>query len=201
MSLVRNKDERGSLFLLEFLQEWFSESGNAANPKRPDMGGFKKPHAANAAIQVVEPEAGRMIQTQVINLVNGVVPCPARIAVATNDRVGACGAKLLNGFDKTPVAGRPTASLPVRAQFTSTAQTWQALLFLPREGLPAGNWFAPEELDAQVPEKQGRVGFQLFASLLRFGSGWFANHALRTRRERRGCNRRVPRAGWLSLGR
>ena len=169
MSLVRNKDERGSLFLLEFLQEWFSESGNAANPKRPDMGGFKKPHAANAAIQVVEPEAGRMIQTQVINLVNGVVPCPARIAVATNDRVGACGAKLLNGFDKTPVAGRPTASLPVRAQFTSSARSWQALLFLPREGLPAGNWFA--------------------------------NHALRTRPERRGCNRGVPWAGSLNLGR
>lgn len=37
---------------------------------------------------------------------------------------------------------------------------------------------APEELDTQVPDKQGSVGFQLFTSLLRFRSGWFANHAL-----------------------
>ena len=40
---------------------------------------------------------------------------------------------------------------------------------------------SPEELDTQVPDKQCGVAFQLFASLLRFGSGWFANHALRTR--------------------
>lgn len=37
---------------------------------------------------------------------------------------------------------------------------------------------APEELDMQVPDKQCGVEFQLFTSLLRFGSGWFANHAL-----------------------
>jgi hypothetical protein len=91
-----------------------------------------------------------MIQTQMINLVIGVVPRPTRITHAASDRVGACGAKLLNGFKQTPVAGRPTASLPVRAQFTSTVRTWQALLFLPREGLPAGNCFAPEKLDVQV---------------------------------------------------
>jgi len=36
----------------------------------------------------------------------------------------------------------------------------------------------PEELDMQVPEKQGSVEFQLFTSLLRFGGGWFANHSL-----------------------
>ena len=46
---------------------------------------------------------------------------------------------------------------------------------------------APEELDTQAPDKQCGVEFQLFTSLLRFRSGWFANHALqRTRRERRG---------------
>ena len=95
-----------------------------------------------------------MIQSQMINLVNGVVPCPARITHATNDRVGSCGTKLRNGFLRTPVASRPTASLPVRAQCTSTAPTWQAHLFLPREGLPAGNWFAPEKLALQV------IGFQ-----------------------------------------
>ena len=33
---------------------------------------------------------------------------------ATRDRGGARGAKLSNGFHKTPLAGRPTASLPVR---------------------------------------------------------------------------------------
>ena len=90
-------------------------------------------------------------QSQIINLVNGVVPRPARITHATNDRVDACGAKLLNGFIKSPVAGRPTASLPVRAQFTSAARTLQALKFLPREGLPAGNWFANHALRRTRP--------------------------------------------------
>jgi len=104
--------------------------------KKAGHGFRKKSHAARAINHVVEPESGRRIQTQVINLVNGVVPCPLRIADATNDRVGAYGTKLLNGFVKTPVAGRSTASLPVRAQFTSTARTWQALKFLPRKGRP-----------------------------------------------------------------
>jgi len=36
----------------------------------------------------------------------------------------------------------------------------------------------PEELDAQMPDMQGDVRIQLFTSLLHFGSGWFANHAL-----------------------
>jgi hypothetical protein len=35
----------------------------------------------------------------------------------------------------------------------------------------------PDELDTEVPDKQGGAVFQLFMSLLRFGSGWF-NHAL-----------------------
>ena len=51
-----------------------------------------------------------MIQTQMINLVIGVVPRPARITHATSDRVGACGAKLLNGFENT--SGRPAYSFP-----------------------------------------------------------------------------------------
>ena len=63
---------------------------------------------------------------------------------------------------------------------------------------------SPEELDTQVPENQWAVDFQLFASLLHFGSGWFANHALqRTRRVRRGLQslRRVAEPGsliWLN---
>jgi hypothetical protein len=53
----------------------------------------------------------------------------------------------------------------------------------------------PEELDTQVPENQWAVDFQLFASLLHFGSGWFANHALqRAAAGRRGCHRRIVAA-------
>src|SRR5204863_8929903 len=83
---------------------------------------------------------GRMIQSQMSNLVIRVVPCPLRIADATSDRVGACGAKLLNGFNEIPVAGRPTASLPVRAQSTRAFGPRQARKFLPRKGSPAGDW-------------------------------------------------------------
>jgi hypothetical protein len=54
-----------------------------------------------------------MVLTQMSSLVNGVVPRPTGITHATNDRVGACGAKLITGFFKSPVAGRPAASLPV----------------------------------------------------------------------------------------
>ena len=95
----------------------FVARGDSANTKWPVVVFCKNFHAAWAANQVVEPEAGRMIQAQVINLVSGVVPRPSGITHATSDRVGSCGAKLLNGFFKSPVAGRPTASLPVRAQF------------------------------------------------------------------------------------
>ena len=77
-----------------------------------------------------------MVQSQMINLVNGVVTRSLAATDATNDRVGACGTKLLNGFKQTPLAGRPTASLPVRAQFTRERRTGQARLFLPRKGPP-----------------------------------------------------------------
>jgi hypothetical protein len=135
------------------------------------------------------------------NLVNGVVP---RLAVtdATNVKDGACGTKLLIGLQRTPLAGRSTASLPVRGQFTRPHRPLQDRMFLLRKGSPAGDWRAPEELDRQVPDDQGGVGFQLFMSLLRLGGGLGANHALqRTRPSRPGCNPRLPRAGSLSLGR
>ena len=61
-----------------------------------------------------------MIEWQMIHLVIGGVPWPSRITHATSERVGSCGAKLRNGCLKSPVAGRPTASLPVRTQFTTT---------------------------------------------------------------------------------
>ena len=96
-----------------------------------------------------------MIQWQMSNLVIGVGPCPTRITPATSDRVGACGTKLLNGFVKSPVAGRSTASLPVRPQCTNTARAWQARKFLPREGSPAGDWFAPEQRIIDVGQTEG----------------------------------------------
>jgi len=66
--------------------------------KKADMVFRKKIHAAGSADPVEEPEAGRMIQSPVSNLVIGAGPRPARITHATSDRVGACEAKLLNGF-------------------------------------------------------------------------------------------------------
>ena len=54
----------------------------------------------------------------------------------------------------------------------------------------------PEVLDTKVPDKHCRVEFQLYTSLLRFGSGWFASHELqRSRPPRSGCNPPSPRAG------
>jgi len=35
----------------------------------------------------------------------------------------------------------------------------------------------PEKLDAQIVDIQRCLPFQFLTSLLRFGSGWFANHA------------------------
>jgi hypothetical protein len=60
----------------------------------------------------------------------------------------------------------------------------------------------PEELDSQVLDLQAGRLCHLFTSLVRCRGGWFANHALeRTRPVRSDCNRSVPRAGSLSLGR
>ena len=60
----------------------------------------------------------------------------------------------------------------------------------------------PEKLGAQMTVNVRLHFFQFLRSLLRFGSGWSANHALqRTRRERRACHRCAPCAGSLSLGR
>jgi len=36
----------------------------------------------------------------------------------------------------------------------------------------------PEKLDAQAVDRQRGLPFQFLTSLLRFGSGWFANHSL-----------------------
>src|SRR5262249_14801922 len=59
-----------------------------------------------------------------------------------------------------------------------------------------------EDLEIERVNLQMVVQNQLFASLVRPKVGWSANHALqRTRRGRRGCNRCVPCAGSLSLGR
>ena len=56
----------------------------------------------------------------------------------------------------------------------------------------------PEKLAAQVIDMQRGLPFQFLTSLLRFGSGWFANHAHLTRPSSRGCNRAASWAGSLS---
>jgi hypothetical protein len=137
-----------------------------------------------------------MIQTQVINLVIGVVPRPARITHATSDRVGSCGAKLLNGFNRTPVAGRPTASLPVRTHFITTPALCKRASFF-RERVRHGGWFAPEELDMQAIDYQPNYPAKFLTSLLRFGSGWFANNAL----QRTGVDGFVARWSFGGAGR
>ena len=123
---------------------------------------------------------GPHAQSQIINLVNGVVTVALRPRTPPVIRATRAGPSSMNGFKRTPVASRSTASLPVRAQFTSAARTGQALLFLPREGSPAGDWFAREKLAAQVVDLQRRLPFQFLASLLPVRRGWFANHALPT---------------------
>lgn len=121
-----------------------------------------------------------MIQTQMINLVIGVVPRPSRITHATSDRVGACGTKLLNGLLKhqwqaglqLPFRFAPTS--PKRPNFAS-AQVSSV------KGFANGVWFAPEELDMQAVDIERWLPFQFLTSLLRFGSGWFANQPLKSR--------------------
>ena len=94
--------------------------------KKAGRGFREKIHAACSASQVVEPEAGRVVQVQMINLVIGVVTRGLAVTDATSDRVGARGAKLLNGFDE---------------------HQWQAGLQLPfrfTPNSPAGDWSAPD---------------------------------------------------------
>jgi hypothetical protein len=57
----------------------------------------------------------------------------------------------------------------------------------------------PEKLETQNAERLRVVPFQFLISLLHFRSGRRANHVLRTRRERRGCNPCVACSGSLSL--
>ena len=59
---MRNKVEQGSLFLWGILRGLFLRTPHLGNTKRPDMDFRKKFHAAKAANQVVEPEAGRMVE-------------------------------------------------------------------------------------------------------------------------------------------
>jgi hypothetical protein len=89
-----------------------------------------------------------MVQTQVINLVNGVVTRRLAATDATNDRVGARGAKLLNGLcEHHWPAGllRPFRFAPNQPK---RAQLGKPRLFLPRKGPPAGGSSAPEKLNA-----------------------------------------------------
>lgn len=67
------------------------------------------------------------------------------------------GPSSTNVFNRTPMADRSGASLPVRAQFTSSARTGQALLFLPRAGSPAGDWSADDVLELNVHLREGLV--------------------------------------------
>ena len=153
------------------------ESSFAGNTKRPDMGGLKKIPRGQGSESSCGTGVGPHGRMQMCNLVIGVVSRPTRITHAASDRVGACGAKLLNGFFKSPVAGRPTASLPVRTQFTTTRVLCKRVSFF-CERVRNGGWYAPEELDTQVLQKQSVVAFQLFTSLLLVRRGWFTSHTL-----------------------
>ena len=130
--------------MLEYWQGLFFASSHHCHTKRPVVVFRKKFHAAKSADQIVEPEAGRMIQSQMINLVNGVVTRRLGATDATNDRVGACGAKLLNGLVST--IGRPAYSFPSGSppNQPKRAKLGKPRMFLPRKGPPAGGSSAPE---------------------------------------------------------
>ena len=77
---------------------------------------------------------GPHVQTQMINLVNGVVTRGLATTDATSDRVGARGAKLLNGlYEHHWPAG---LQLPFRftAQSTQAPRTRQASIVSPAKG-------------------------------------------------------------------
>jgi uncharacterized protein YfaP (DUF2135 family) len=95
---------------LGILSDVFLGASGAANTKRPAWCSAKI-HAAASADQVEEPEAGRMAQAQVSNLVNGVVTRGLAATDATNDRVGAGGTKLHERV-QTNTSGRPAYSFP-----------------------------------------------------------------------------------------
>jgi len=65
----------------------------------------------------------------------------------------------------------------------------------------------PEELDMQTADMERWLPFQFLTSLLRFTSGWFANHALQRTAVALAVDREHSRRptvlgpAWLSLGR
>ena len=89
--LVRNMAGWKKPYLLGLLQGRVFEQAVAATQKGR-RGLQKKSHAAWSMNQVVEPEAGRMIQSPMINLVSGVVTRSLAAADGLRDRVGSCGA-------------------------------------------------------------------------------------------------------------
>ena len=141
-----------TLFSLGFCQGEVLGADRRANTKRPDMV-LAKNHAATAARHVEEPAAGRAVERQIGNRVSGVVTRRLATTDATSDRVGARGAKLLNGFRRTPLAGRPTASLPVRPHRTRTARPEPASVSSV-QGPAHGRWVRcerPEHSPAYLP--------------------------------------------------
>jgi len=88
----------------------FSAGRQHGNTKRPAW--FSKNiHAAITVNQIEEPESGRMVQSQMSNLVNGVVTRGLAATDATNVKDGACGAKLHERVQQN-TSGRPAYSFP-----------------------------------------------------------------------------------------
>jgi len=82
-----------SAFSLGFLRGVFWEGGGAGNTKRPDMGCVKNPTRPGRKSSC-GTGGGPHGQSQVNNLVNGVIPRSSRITDATKVKDGACGTKL-----------------------------------------------------------------------------------------------------------
>jgi len=75
-----------------------------------------------------------MVQTQMFNLVNGVVTRRLAATDATNDRVGACGAKLLNGLHEHHWPAGLLLPFRFAAQSTQSFRTGQASIVSPAKG-------------------------------------------------------------------